>query len=105
MKIAKNRSEAFKIEEKYEGLPHGWIQWKGTDVCMDVHCECGYHSHIDADFAYSVKCPACGSVYACNGHIELIKLIDEKSDPHHIEPKMDDADLDEDWNIENMQYE
>lgn len=31
----------------YEG-PTGFIQWKGTDVCMDVYCKCGYHSHIDS---------------------------------------------------------
>lgn len=77
MKIAKNRDEAWKIEDKQKGKPHGWIQWKGTDVCMDIHCECGTHSHIDAEFAYSVKCPNCKSVYHCNGHIELIKLEEE----------------------------
>lgn len=21
--------------------PHGWIQWKGTDVCVDIYCKCG----------------------------------------------------------------
>lgn len=36
--------------------PHGWIQWKGTSVCMDVHCACGAHGHVDADFAYTLKC-------------------------------------------------
>lgn len=41
---------------------HGWIQWKGTDVCMDVHCKCGEHSHLDAEFAYYIKCPKCGSI-------------------------------------------
>jgi len=33
--------------------PHAWIQWKGTDVCMDVRCSCGNHGHVDADFAFS----------------------------------------------------
>jgi hypothetical protein len=77
MKEALNSEEAFEIEEKYEGQPHGWVQWKGTDVCMDIHCECGHHSHIDAEFAYHVKCPKCKAVYSCNGHIELIKLKEE----------------------------
>ena len=73
-KKAKNADEAFRIEEKYENEPHGWIQWKGTDVCMDVHCICGYLSHVDDEFAYNVKCPKCKRVYSCNGHIELIEL-------------------------------
>ena len=80
MKKAKNSDEAWNIQETYIGLPHGWIQWKGTDVCMDVYCKCGCHSHIDADFVYfvyNVKCPECGTVYMCNGHIELIELNEE----------------------------
>ena len=74
VKKAKNKEEAWKIQETYNGKPHGWVQWKGTDVCMDVHCKCGAHCHIDADFAYHVKCMECGTVYMCNGHIELIEL-------------------------------
>ncbi len=77
MKKAKNSDEAWKIQETYENKPHGWIQWKGTDVCMDVHCKCGELCHIDADFAYYVKCMKCETVYMCNGHIELIELEDE----------------------------
>ena len=57
--------------------PYGWIQWKGTDVCMDIHCECGKLTHIDADFLYHVKCSACGRVYECDGHIALHKLDSE----------------------------
>lgn len=74
MKKAKNRDEAWEVQETYEGEPHGWIQWKGTDVCMDIHCRCGAFSHIDDSFAYHVKCPICGTVYFCNGHIEFIEL-------------------------------
>ena len=54
--------------------PHAWVQWKGTDVCADLRCECGYASHIDGWFAYHVKCPSCGQVYEMDGHINLIKL-------------------------------
>lgn len=77
MKHVKNSDEAWEVQNIHEGEPHGWIQWKGTDVCMDIHCECGYHSHIDSDFAYYVKCPKCKKVYMCNGHIELIKIDEE----------------------------
>lgn len=76
-KIAKDCEEAWNIQETYEGKPHGWIQWKGTDVCMDVYCACGEQFHIDASFAYHVKCPECGRFYMCNGHIELIEELAE----------------------------
>lgn len=76
-KIAKNKSEAWDIQDIKSNEPHGWIQWKGTDVCMDMYCKCGCHSHIDADFSYHVKCPECGTVYFCNGHIEFIELKEE----------------------------
>lgn len=69
-----NRHEVWKQQENYEGKPHGWIQWKGTDVCMDIHCKCGKSSHIDETFVYNVKCPYCGRVYFCNGHIELTEI-------------------------------
>ena len=77
MKVVRNSDEAFQLRNKMIGEPHGWVQWKGTDVCMDVYCECGHHSHIDAEFAYYVKCPECGAVYACSGEIEFIKLEEE----------------------------
>jgi hypothetical protein len=77
MKVAENTDEAWKIQETYSGKPHGWIQWKGTNVCMDVYCACGTGFHIDAEFAYHVKCPECHAVYMCNGHIELIALKEE----------------------------
>ena len=76
-KLALNTQEAWSIQDTYAGKPHGWIQWKGTDVCMDIHCKCGESTHIDADFAYHVKCGSCGTVYFCNGHIELIELKQE----------------------------
>lgn len=77
-KIAKNINEAWDLQETFkDNKAVAWIQWKGTDVCMDFHCKCGEHNHIDADFVYSVKCPNCGTCYMCNGHIELIELQEE----------------------------
>jgi hypothetical protein len=87
-KKAINTDEALKIQEQYEGRPHGWVQWKGTDVCMDVYCKCGHHSHIDAYFAYHVKCPKCGTVYMCNGHIELIE-VEQAPENGVIVPELD----------------
>jgi hypothetical protein len=57
--------------------PSGWIQFKGTDICMDVKCSCGNMTHIDGEFVYFIKCVECGKVYELNGHIELIERNDE----------------------------
>ncbi len=62
--------------------PHGWIQWKGTNVCADIHCACGYHSHIDAEFAYYVRCPNCGQNYAMGTYVMLVPLDPEDLDGH-----------------------
>lgn len=56
--------------------PHGWIQWKGTDVCMDVHCECGHHAHVDAEFFYYFECAGCGKRYAVGQVVQMIPLTD-----------------------------
>jgi phage FluMu protein Com len=72
-----NESGVWKLQERYKDLPHGWVQWKGTDVCMDIYCKCGYHSHIDDSFTYYIKCPKCKTVYFCNGHIEFIEIEQE----------------------------
>lgn len=74
MKTAKTGEDAWHVQDMRDGEPHGWVQWKGADVCMDLHCACGESSHVDGAFAYHVKCPHCNAVYFCNGHIELIKL-------------------------------
>jgi hypothetical protein len=57
-----------------EAISIGWIQWKGTEVCMDIHCKCGKMTHIDADFAYNVKCVYCGRIYACDPYVKLTEL-------------------------------
>ena len=51
--------------------PHGWVQWKGTDVCMDVHCACGELVHVDGEFAYFVRCVKCGQKYEVGGYVVL----------------------------------
>ena len=66
------------LENPFKGMPHAWVQWKGTNVCMDVHCECGHHGHVDADFAYCYECPECKQRFELNGHIKLHKLTKEE---------------------------
>lgn len=72
-KVAKTDDEAWDIQTIPDS-PHAFIQWKGTEVCMDIYCDCGKQFHIDSDFTYNVECPYCNTVYFCNGHIELIKV-------------------------------
>lgn len=58
--------------------PHAWIQWKGTNACMDLHCACGHHGHVDAEFAYHYECPACHEVWALGSHVRLYRLAPEE---------------------------
>jgi hypothetical protein len=57
---------------------YGWIQWKGTDVCIDITCECGYRGHYEGWFLYYYSCPVCGLKYALGQNIALIKLLPEE---------------------------
>jgi len=57
--------------------PHCWIQWKGTDVCIDVHCSCGNHDHFDGEFFYLYECPKCHKKYSVGCNILLHELSDE----------------------------
>lgn len=60
------------VPEPGEG--HAWIQWKGTNVCMDVRCRCGAHGHVDAEFAYFYKCQGCGVTFCVGQTIRLYPI-------------------------------
>jgi hypothetical protein len=78
--------------------PHGWVQWKGTDVCIDLHCKCGFHGHYDGDFLYFWECPICHAKYALGCNVKLIELTKDQSDyveSDHIGFKTSDIDEDE----------
>ena len=57
-----------------EGTPHGWIQWKGTDVCLDFHCACGSHLHFDTYFLYAVRCLDCQRMYTVGAHVQVREI-------------------------------
>jgi hypothetical protein len=40
-----------------------FVQWKGTDACLDLSCDCGNLGHFDGMFAYALRCPACKKVW------------------------------------------
>jgi len=69
-----NREMRFKYENNF-------IQWKGTDVCMDFHCGCGEHNHYDGYFAYYVKCSGCGQVYQMDTKVKMKKVDDNDFNP------------------------
>ncbi len=83
MKSATTQTEASNLFEKHHGQG-GFIQWKGTDVCMDFHCECGQSNHYDGFFAYTIKCKGCGNVYAASPNIEMVRIL-HPTDDNHLE--------------------
>ena len=62
-----------------ETEPNAFVQWKGTNVCMDVRCVCGGGGHVDGFFAYTVKCGDCGRLYATPAYIELREITPEQN--------------------------
>lgn len=69
-----------------------FIQWKGTDVCLDFNCPCGAQGHLDAAFAYFVRCPSCDSVYELGTQV-IVKRNDDGRD-RALDLKLD-GDLDD----------
>lgn len=51
--------------------PSCFIQWKGTNVCIDLHCTCGKHFHFDGDFLYSWECYNCGKCWEMGTQVEM----------------------------------
>lgn len=74
-----NHYEEIYSQDNPKGDAHGWVQWKGTDVCMDVHCSCGHHGHVDCMFFYHYECPECHAKYAVGQNVKLIPLTDEQA--------------------------
>lgn len=62
-----------------------FIQWKGTDVCLDFYCQCGAHCHLDGDFAYYVKCPHCGAIYEMGTQVIAKQVETTACDPKVLE--------------------
>lgn len=58
--------------------PKAFIQWKGTEVCMDVYCPCGEQFHIDDMFVYAVQCPYCEKRLELSCMIELRVMPEEE---------------------------
>lgn len=72
-----------------------FIQWKGTEVCMDFTCPCGAEGHVDASFAYFVHCPSCDTVFELGTQV-IVKRNDEGRDRA--------IDLEVDWRRRNSRH-
>ena len=65
-------------QEEDPGPAHGWIQWKGTDVCIDLRCPCGAREHFDGYGLYFYRC-SCGASYALGEKVILVPLTKEQA--------------------------
>lgn len=69
---------------------HAFIQWKGTDVCIDVTCPCGAGFHFDGYFLYAYRCPVCGHVYRLGTEVTL--TLDDNPDGVVQDIPLDEVD-------------
>lgn len=58
-----------------------FIQWKGTDLCMDFWCpKCGEHSHFDGDFAYAIRCPHCRTRFRMPTDVPVVEMTEDEDE-------------------------
>lgn len=72
--------ERFPFTTPAESDARMFIQWKGTDLCMDFYCPCGGGGHLDAAFAYYVQCPDCLAFYEMGTQV-IAKRVDRPDSP------------------------
>ena len=61
-----------------DGISYGYIHWNGSDICVDLCCQCGYEGHYDGDYFRYYECPQCHTKYAVGQRVKLIPLRDEQ---------------------------
>ena len=52
--------------------PGTFVQWKGTDICMDWWCACGTGQHVDGYGVYAVRCVYCAREWALSPRLRLV---------------------------------
>lgn len=73
-------SSHLDIEQpRFVGIPHIWVQWKGTNVCCDIHCSCGCDGHFDGDFFYTFQCPNCLQYWEVGTHVQIYPITKEEA--------------------------
>lgn len=78
---------------------HAFVQWKGTDLCMDFYCECGAHCHFDGFFAYTVKCQHCNQIWEMPAYVFPRKVSAETNEywRENAKPLEPDEDYSEEY--------
>lgn len=73
-----------------------FIQWKGTDVCMDLHCTvCQHHNHYDDSFCYFVQCAKCKTVFEMNCYVQFRPMLLKDADGYSAQhPKQSNCEDD-----------
>jgi hypothetical protein len=61
-----------------------FIQWKGTDACLDFYCPCGAHVHLDDSSAYSVRCEECNATYDLGTQVRVRRTDEPFSEPKEM---------------------
>lgn len=74
-------NEAAAKADGEDGRPTTFVQWKGTEICMDFWCPCGVQSHFDTGFLYALKCPTCGRRYEVATQLCLRQVPTGEPDP------------------------
>lgn len=71
-----------------------FLQWKNTDACFDFYCSCGARCHYDGDFAYTVQCPHCETVWEMPSDLVPRKADDNTDEYWRENPKVLEPDED-----------
>ena len=67
-------SRTVGLDKPPEDAPYGYVQWKGTDACLDLKCTCGALTHLDGERAYVIKCVKCGRVFWVQPYVLMTEL-------------------------------
>lgn len=75
-------------EPTRSGVTEIFVQWKGTNACVDFYCDCKggtlTGSHIDGDFMYFLRCPYCFTVWRVPTVLKL-----SRAEPHEHDMVID----------------
>jgi hypothetical protein len=87
-------ASVWNLNASHPGM--AFIQWKGTDVCMDLHCTvCQHHNHYDTDFAYFVQCAKCKTVFEMNCFVQFRPMLPKDASNYSAQnPKQSNCEED-----------
>ena len=63
-----------EVDPTPEDGTHTFIQWQGTNVCMDFSCKCGQSMHFDTDSLFFVQCCGCHTKYIMSSYVRAIEV-------------------------------